>query len=164
MTAKIGRKTAFVANRSREALLVQQLLQRVKDLGAATQCFAERILTHRQDHELLEVEAVVGVFATVDDVHHRHRHLHRPGTTKIAVERQAGFLGRRLGHRHRNREHGVGTETRLVVGAVEMNQRLIDERLFLGIEANDRLGNLGVHILDGLQHPLAEIASGIAVT
>jgi hypothetical protein len=164
MAAQVGREAAFIANGSREAFLVQQLLQRVKDLGTTTQRLAERTLTHRKNHELLEIETVVGVLATVDDVHHRYRHLHRPRTTKIAVKRQARFLGRGLGHRHRHREHGVGTESRLVVGTVEMNQRLIDERLLLCVEANDRFGNLGVYVLYSLQHALAEVAGGIAIT
>ena len=48
----------------------QQLLQRMEDLGAVAQRLAEARRADRQDHELLDVEAVVGVRAAVDDVHH----------------------------------------------------------------------------------------------
>ncbi len=41
MAAEVRGKTAFVADGGRVALLVQQLLQRVEDLGAAAQGFAE---------------------------------------------------------------------------------------------------------------------------
>ncbi|EXI73875.1 MAG: hypothetical protein AW07_02011 [Candidatus Accumulibacter sp. SK-11] len=164
MIAEVGSEAALVADGGREALLVQQLLQCVEDLGTAAQRFTERPLADRENHELLEIEAVVGVFTAVDDVHHRHRHLHRPRAAKVTVKRQTGLLGRRLGNRHRNREHRVRPEARLVFGAIEVNQRLVDERLFLGVETDDRLGNLGVDVLDRLQDALAEIAGGVTVT
>jgi hypothetical protein len=136
----------------------------VEDLGAAAQGLAERALAHRQDHEFLEVEAVIGMLAAIDDVHHRHRHLHRARTAEIAIERQAGLFGGCLGNRHRHGKHGIGAETRLVFGAVELDQRLIDEGLLLRIEADDRFGNLGIDVLHGLHDALAQIAACITVT
>ena len=43
----------------------------------------------RHDHELLEVDAVVGVRAAVQDVHHRHGQHVRAVAAEVAVERQA---------------------------------------------------------------------------
>jgi hypothetical protein len=45
----------------------------------------------------------------------------------------------------------------------ELDQAAVDEALLLGVEAHDRLGNLGVDVLDGLQHALAGVARRIAV-
>ena len=42
-------------------------------LGAVAQRLGETRRANRHDHELLEVDVVVGVLAAVDDVHHRHR-------------------------------------------------------------------------------------------
>ena len=136
----------------------------MEDFGAAAQRLAERALADRQDHEFLKVEAVVGVLAAVDDVHHRHRHLHRPRAAEVAVERQARLLGGGLGHRHRHREQRIGAEARLVFGAVELDQRLIDEGLLLRIKTDDRLGDLAIDVFDRPRHALAEVARGIAVT
>ena len=47
--------------------------QRVEDLGAGAQRLGERRQADRHHHELLEVDAAVGVRAAVQDVHHRHR-------------------------------------------------------------------------------------------
>ncbi len=94
----------------------------------------------------------------VDDVHHRHRHAHRTGTAEVAIERQAGLFGRRLGNGHRDREHGVGAKARLVVGAVQFAQGLVNEGLLFGVEADDGLGNFGIDVLDGAGHTLAEEA------
>src|SRR5436189_304734 len=48
--------------------------------------------------------------AAVDDVHHRHRQDVGLGAADITVERQAGGVGRGLGHRQRNAENGIGAE------------------------------------------------------
>jgi hypothetical protein len=39
----------------------------------------------RHDHEFLNVDRVVGMFAAVDDVHHRHRQDAGRGAADIAV-------------------------------------------------------------------------------
>ena len=93
MAAEVRREAAFVADGGGETLLVEQFLQGVEDFGATAQRFAEGRQTDRHDHEFLDVQAVVGVLATVDDVHHRHRHLHRARTAEVAIKRQTGFLG-----------------------------------------------------------------------
>jgi hypothetical protein len=57
----------------------------MKHLGAAAQRVAKVLRADRDDHELLQIQAVVGVRAAVDDVHHRHRHLHRSGAAEVTV-------------------------------------------------------------------------------
>ena len=159
----VGRKTAFVADRHADALVVQDLLERVEHLGAVTQRLAEVRRAHRDDHELLQVQVVVGVGAAVDDVHHRHRHLHAAHATEIAVQRQAGLFGRGAGHGHRHGQHRVGAQARLVVGAVQVDQGLVQEGLLGRVQAHHGLGDLGVDELDGLEHALAQVTGLVAV-
>ena len=45
----------------------------MKNLRAQAQCFAETFSADRHNHELLKIDVVVGMRATIDDVHHRHR-------------------------------------------------------------------------------------------
>jgi len=135
----------------------------LEHLGTAAQCFAEGLRADRHDHEFLDVQIVVGVRAAVDDIHHRHRHLHRAGTTEIAIQRQAGFFRRRLGHRHRNRQHGVRAEARLVLGIVEVDQRLVDEGLLFGVQPQDGFGNFGIDVFDRALDALAQITPGVAI-
>src|SRR6185295_4313399 len=40
----------------------------------------------RDDHELLEIDSVVGVLAAVDDVHHRHREDPRVRSAEVPVQ------------------------------------------------------------------------------
>src|SRR3546814_10114576 len=82
------------------AFIIDDFLQRVKYFGAVTDRFAEARCADRDDHEFLQVQRVVRMRAAVDDVHHRHRHLHRAGTAKVTIQRQTGFLGGRFRYRH----------------------------------------------------------------
>jgi hypothetical protein len=130
---------------------------------SAAQRLAEARGPDRDDHELLQVQAVVGVGAAVDHVHQRNGELHPPGSAEVAIQRQARFLGRRLGGRQRHRQDGVGPQARLVLGVVQLDHGLVDERLLHRIEPDDRLADLGVDVLDRLEHALAAVALRVAV-
>ena len=124
---------------------------------------AKRRGADRHDHEFLEVDRVVGVRAAVDDVHHRHRQHARLRAADVAVERQARGLGRGLGDGQRDAEDRVGAEARLVRRAVELDQRLVDGDLILGIHAADRVEDLALTLSTALQHALAAVAALVAV-
>jgi len=74
------------------------------------------------------------------------------------------FIIGSLCNRHRHCQHGVRAETRLVVGAVEFEQGLVEESLFRCIEAHDGFGDFGVDVFDRLQDALAAVSAGFAVT
>ena len=101
---QVGREAALVAEAGGEAALLQHRLQRVVDLGAPLQRLAEGRRADRRDHELLDVDAGVGVRAAVEDVHHRHRQHVGVRPADVAEQRQLGRLGGRLGHRERDAE------------------------------------------------------------
>ena len=130
--------------------------------GAVADGFAKARRPHRDDHELLDVEVVVRVGTAVDHVHHRHRHRHRGRAAEVAVERQARLFGRGLRDRHRDGEHRVRAQARLVLGAVEIDQRAIEEGLLVRVEPHYGLGNFGVDVLAGFQHTFAAIAMTVA--
>ena len=119
---EVGREAALVADGGGQAAVVEHLLEHVVGLGAPPQRLGEAGRADRHDHELLEVDVVVGVGAAVEDVHHRHRQHVGVGAADVAVQRQAELVGRGLGHGQRHAEDGVGAEAGLVVGAVEVDQ------------------------------------------
>ena len=147
---QIRREPAFVADGGRHAPRVDEFLQRVKHLGAVAQRFAKRRRAERHQHEFLQIDAVVRVRAAIDDVHLRHRQLHFARAAEIAVKRQRAFLGRGLRDGARHGEERVGAEPRLVVGAVEVDQRPVDQGLLGGVETEHGFADLGVDVLDGL--------------
>ena len=163
MVGHIGGKAAFVAYRRADAFVMQNFLERVEDFRAVAQGFAKAGRTQRNDHQLLQVEVVVGVLAAVDDVHHGHRHLHRAHAAKVAVQGQTGFFGRSARHRHRDRQHGVGTQARLVGSAVQIHQGSVQKGLLGGIQTQHGLGDFGVDELDRAQHALAAVTAFVPV-
>jgi hypothetical protein len=90
----------------------------MEDLGAAAQPFGEARRADRHDHELLEIDRIVGMGTAVQDVHHRHRQRLRGDAADIAVERQPARVGRSLRHGEAHAEDGVRAEPGLVVSAV----------------------------------------------
>ncbi len=115
----------------------------------------------RHDHELLDLEAVVGVRAAVEDVHQRRRKDARLRAAEVAIERQADRLRRRARDRHRDAEDGVRAELSLGARAIEIDHRLIERGLIERVAAQDLGRDLLHHVLDGLEHALAEVAGGV---
>ena len=94
-----GAKPPFVTDGGAHVLVVQHLLEVMENFDAGSQAVAERVKTEREDHEFLEVDAVVGVRSTVDDVHHRSRQPIRSDAAEVAEQRQKTDLSRRVRRR-----------------------------------------------------------------
>ena len=134
-------------------------LQRVVDLGAHAQRLGERRRAARDDHELLEVDVVVGVHAAVEHVHHRHRQHVRRRAAEVAVQRQP--LARRPA------AWAAASETprialapsRDLLGVPSSAISASSSAALVGrVEAAQRLGDLAVHVRDGLRDALAAVA------
>lgn len=108
--AEVRGEAALVAESGGQALALQDLLQRVVDLGAPAQRLGEGLRADRGDHELLDVHVGVGVRAAVQDVHHRHRQQVRVRAAQVAEERQVAGLGGGVGDGEGDAEDGVGAE------------------------------------------------------
>jgi hypothetical protein len=146
-----------------EPAVVQRALQRVEHLGAHPQALGERRRAGGHDHELLEVDLVVGVRAAVEDVHHRHRKDVRALAAEVAPQRQPLLAGGGVGRGERHAEDRVGAEARLVGRAVELDQRAVQTLLVLGVVAVDRLRDLAVDVAHGLRDALAQVGALVAV-
>ncbi len=77
------------------------------------------------------------------------------GAADVTVKRQARSLRRGLGDGKRDAENGVRAEPRLVVRAVERDQRLVDLQLVFSLEPGDGVENVAIDRLDRFQHALA---------
>ena len=146
------------------AVRLQEALQRMEDFRRPLDARAEIGSADRHDHEFLHVDAVRRMGAAVQDVHHRHGQKAALAAAQEAIERR--FLARsgRLRRRHGNGEDGVRAELRLVFRAVRFEHRAVDESRIRSVDANDRLGERRIDVLDRLQDALAEVASLVAVT
>src|SRR3546814_3238935 len=96
------------------------------------------------------------MFAAVDDVHHRHRQGARRDAADIAIERHAERIGGGLRGGEADAEDRIGAEAALVWRAVEVDYRLVEFALVLGIEADQRLSDIAVH---GVYRPDSTLAA-----
>ena len=115
------------------------------------------------DHELLDVDVVVGVRAAVDDVHHGGRQQAGADAAEIAEQRQAGVGRRGMGRGQRNAEDGVGPQLALVLGAVQFDHPPVQRGLIQGVHAGQFVGQDVVDVVDRLQHALAQVQRLVAV-
>ncbi len=157
LVADVGGEPALVAQPGGETPLGEHALEHVVALGAPSQGLGERGRPHRDQHELLDVEGVVGVGPAVEHVEHRHREGAAVGATQVPVQRQAQFVGGRPGRRQRGAEDGVGAQPGLVVGGVEGHQPEVEAPLVERLPTEQVVADLEVDAGDGAEHPLAHV-------
>ncbi|MNE05887.1 hypothetical protein D3C80_984610 [compost metagenome] len=160
--SQVGGEAALVADVGVVTRVLQSLLQRVEDFSAHAQGVREGVGAGRQDHELLNVDRIVGVSAAVDDVHHRSRQDASRDAADVAIQRQVRADGAGLGRSQRDAQDGVGAQTSLVVGAVQFDQGLVQTALVLGVHAGQGVEDLAVdgvdRLLDALAAPHVHVA------
>ena len=137
---QVRREAALVAEAGGQAARLQHALEGVVDLGAPAQRLGEGRRADRGDHELLDVDVGVGVRAAVEDVHHRHRQHVGVRAADVAEQRQVGATPRRRARRRARRRGSRWRRACDLFGrAVQVDQRLVDQALLGGLEA-DQLG------------------------
>ena len=160
---EVGGEAALVADAGGVVAFVEDALQGVEGLGPIAERLGEVRRADGHDHEFLKIDAVVGVLAAVENVHHRHRQPHRPGPAQIGVERQVGRHRRRPGNRHRNAKDGVGPQLALGGRAVQVDHQAVDLGLLRRVETQELRGDGPVDVGHGLEHALAAVAFLVAV-
>ncbi len=114
--------------------------------------------TYGHDHELLEVHVVGGVGAAVQDVGARDGKGVSPDPAEVTIQRERGGLRRGLRRRQRDAEDRVGPQASLVLCAVGFDHGKVEGPLVGGVQPDDHLCQLGVHVLGGVRHALAAVA------
>ena len=89
LIAEIRSEAAFIAHGGAHATFAEQVFQGVEHLSAHPQRLSEVGCAVRNEHELLEIQVVGGMGASIDHIHQRHRQQRCHRTSEIAIERQA---------------------------------------------------------------------------
>jgi hypothetical protein len=125
---------------------VERALQGVEDLRPHPQALPERGRAGGDDHELLEVDGVVGVRPAVEDVHHRHGQDAGALAAEVAPQREPLLRRGGVGGRQRDAEDGVGPQPRLVRRPVDLDEPAVEALLLGGVQAADGIGELAVDV------------------
>ena len=143
--------------------MASSLLPRLGAKPPSSPTLVLRPLLLRTVLELLEVDAVVGMRATVEDVHHGYGQGVAVDAAEVAVEFLAGLLGCCFGAGEAHAEDGVGAQTALVLCAVELDHLVVDGFLLADEHALQLVVEDGVDVVHGVEHALAEELALVAV-
>ena len=135
----------------------------MEDFGAHAKGVGEGLGADRHDHELLEVDVVVGVGAAVEDVHHGGGEDAGVDAAEVAIERETEGEGGGAGGGHGDGEDGVGAEGGFVVGVVELEHGGVEEALVGGVHAGELGGDDALDVIDGLENAFAEVVGLVVV-
>ena len=136
----------------------------MEHLRTHAQTFGEGVCTHRHDHELLNVDRIVRVRTAIDDVHHGNRHQVGIHTTDVPVEWLTQRACSRFGHRHAHSEQSIGAQVSFVIGAVKVNQVMVDAHLIKDVHAHQLFCDDAIDVFDGLQDAFTQVAVLLSVS
>ena len=128
----------------------------MENLSAHTESFCKSGSAHGHNHKLLEVDIVVGVRATVEDVHHRDGQDMAVAATNVAIKFLTGLLSGGLGAGEGNAEDGVGTEIALVGSGIQFNHTGINGSLVGNFHSHNLFSDILVDMVHSLQNTFAE--------
>ncbi len=147
--AQVRRVAAFVANSGVHAFAFQHFRQVMENFRTHANRFFHGFRANRLDHEFLDVDVVIGVLTTVDDVHHRQRHREFARRavqfSNVLIQRHAFRCGCSFGVGQRNRQNRVSAEVGFVFGAVQVDHDFIDVRLIFCIFTQNSFSDRAVY-------------------
>ncbi|MNF89651.1 hypothetical protein D3C84_721840 [compost metagenome] len=140
----------------------------MENLGAHAQTFRESLGANWLHHEFLDVDVVIGVLATVDDVHHRNRHrVDTRGAVQVgdvSVQRQVLVVSGSLGGGQGHGEDGVGAQAAFVLGTVQLDHDAIEGFLVNRVFTQQRGADRAIDVGHGLQYTFAQVTALVAIT
>ena len=135
----------------------------MEGLSAHAQRFGEALGAYGKDHEFLNVQGVVRVFAAVHDVHHGNGQDLGVDAAQILIQGQAQAVCGSVGCGHGNAQDGVGAQIALVLRAVQFQEQRVQCGLVHDVHAYDGRCDDVVDVIDSLLYALAAVALLVAV-
>ncbi len=128
----------------------------MKNFCATLHRLLETINTVRNDHEFLYVSTFVRMGATIDNIHHWHRHNETLTSGKIFIQWLLTMGCRRLGRGQRYRQNRIRTQFGFIVRAIQIEHGLIQLRLLGSVHTLQRGIDGGVDNIDRFGHTFTE--------
>ena len=129
--------------------------------------FFQGFSANRLNHEFLDVDVVISVLTTVDDVHHRNRHgvFARSAVqlSDVFVQRLAFRGSGCFGVSQRHSQNCVRTEVRFVFSTVQVDHDFIDASLIFGVFAKESLSDRAVDSANSFQYAFTHETGFVAI-
>ncbi len=103
------------------------------------------------------------MLATVQNIQHGNGHHVCISPTEIAVEGQSRGFRSRFCVRQAHPQYGICAQAGLVLGAVQLQQRIVERLLIERVHSNDCRLDRRVDVLDGAANALSAIARLLSI-
>ena len=163
VVAQVRSKTAFITQCSAQAFFFQESFQIVVDFSVHAQCFAKGFCTNGHNHKFLNINVVICVLATVQDVHHGNGKFFRSNATQVQVQGQAYGRSCCSCNCHGYAKDCVSTKSAFIGSAVQANQHFVDFSLTGSFQANQSFSNDVVYIINSFGYAFAQVTGFITI-
>ncbi|SPW60093.1 Uncharacterised protein [Escherichia coli] len=164
---QVRRIATFVTNSSVHAFRFQNFCQVMENFRTHADGFFHSFRANRLNHEFLDINVVVSVLTTVDDVHHRNRHRVFARSTvqfsDVLVQRHTFSSCSSFGVSQRYSQDCVRAEFGFVFGAVQVDHDLVNASLIFSIFANQRLSDRAVYRSNSFGYAFTQETGFVAI-
>ncbi|GCV37384.1 hypothetical protein ExPUPEC61_01809 [Escherichia coli] len=164
---QVRRIATFVTNSSVHAFRFQNFCQVMENFRTHADGFFHSFRANRLNHEFLDINVVVSVLTTVDDVHHRNRHrvFARSAVqfSDVLVQRHTFSSCSSFGVSQRYSQDCVRAEFGFVFGAVQVDHDLVNASLIFSIFANQRLSDRAVYRSNSFGYAFTQETGFVAI-
>ena len=129
--------------------------------------FFQGFRANRLNHKFLDINVVVSVLTTVDDVHHRQRH--REFTrgavqfSDVLIQRHAFSGSSSFSSSQRNSQNRVSAEVGFVFGTVQLDHDFVEVSLVFSVFTQQSLSNRAVYRANSFGYAFAHEAGFVAI-
>ncbi len=145
---EVRSESALVAYAGDMTVLGKDGFELMENLSTHAKGLGKCLRANGHDHELLDIQVVGSVFATIDDVHEGYGQQFGIGATEVLVQGQAKHLGTGTGRSHGNAEQRVGAKSFLVFSPVQINEQVVEGYLTKAIHTDNGTGNFAAHVFN----------------
>ena len=164
VVVQVRSKATFITQSSAQTFFFQQCFQIMVDFCVHTQSFAKGFCAYRHNHKFLNVNIVVSVFATVQNVHHGNGQFFSCNTAQVQVQRQANRRSCCSCYCHRNTKNCVCTKSAFIGSTVQTNQQFVNFSLTSSFQANQSFCDDIVNIINCFSYTFTKITVFVTIT
>ncbi|MNE33323.1 hypothetical protein D3C80_1269850 [compost metagenome] len=135
----------------------------MEDFSTCTQSFFEAWSAYWQNHELLNVDVVVSVLTTVDDVHHWYWQCFSVESAQVNIQRNIQSCCSCAGYCHGYSQDCVGAQLAFVRSSVQSDHQLVDAHLVKSVHTDYFWSDKFVYVLNSLQNAFAQVTGFVTI-
>ncbi|MNM88578.1 hypothetical protein D3C81_1007990 [compost metagenome] len=136
----------------------------MEDFCSNTKSFFEAWCSYRKNHELLNVNVVVSMLTTVDDVHHWYWKSFSVESAKVYVQWKIQSISSCTSYCHGYSKNCVRTQFTFVRSSVQSDHQFIDAELVKSVHTDHFWSDKFIYVFNSFQYTFTEVTGFVAIT